>query len=91
MAVAYVFEYPGVTQEKYEEVSRNLEIPSEGPPGSLGHFAGPMEGGWWIFEAWDSHESAQRFYESIRPTPESSGVTMPQPKRLDLYSLPNGS
>lgn len=86
MAVVYMFEYPGVTQEQYEEMARRLEIPSEGPPGGMGHYAGPMDGGWWIFEVWDSEESAQRFYDSIRPVVEASGASLPQPRRLPVYS-----
>ncbi len=61
MAVAFIHEVPGLTQEQYEMVVR--EAKQAGPaPGGLLHLAGPMDGGWRIIDVWESREAAEALY-----------------------------
>jgi hypothetical protein len=61
MAVAFIHQVPGLSQEQYEAIVK--EANSHGsPPGSIMHLAGPMEGGWRIVDVWDAPESAAAFY-----------------------------
>ncbi len=56
MPVATMLEFPGVTQEQYEQM--NAELSRQGPPtGILSHICGPMVGGWRIADVWESREA----------------------------------
>ncbi|MFF3442019.1 hypothetical protein [Streptosporangium sp. NPDC002721] len=52
-------EMPGVTEEEYLAVERNLG--PDRPPGLLAHVAGPVEGGWRIINVWQDAEAFRRF------------------------------
>ncbi|MGC5014204.1 hypothetical protein ACLQ2R_25865 [Streptosporangium sp. DT93] len=52
-------EMPGVTEEEYRSVERNLG--PDRPPGLLAHVAGPVEGGWRIINVWQDEEAFRRF------------------------------
>ena len=57
-------EFPGVTQEQYEAVMRDLTQAQGKPaPGNYFHAAGPMEGGWWALDVWESPERLQQYLE----------------------------
>lgn len=75
MAFVQMHEIPGMTQEQYEQGLRALNL-SDPPPGSHLHAGGPMEGGWRIFEVWESEEAANAFYgsESFQQMIRSTGI-----------------
>ena len=63
MAVAYLFEESGLTQQQYDQVMQ--EASAAGPPaGALLHMSGPTEGGWRIIDVWESQAAADAFYGS---------------------------
>jgi hypothetical protein len=62
MPVAFLFDNPGATQEQYEAVRARLDIAEDRPPeGGIVHVAGPSpNGGWRVFEVWESREAQQK-------------------------------
>ena len=83
MPVATVLEFPGVTQEQYEQM--NAELSRQGPPtGILIHICGPMVGGWRIADVWESREAFERF-TAERLIPAMAAVGGPRPARQEVY------
>jgi len=63
MAIAMVFDAKGVTEAQYEQVRAEVGMSTTRPKGMLYHAAGPSEGGWNVFEVWESQEDARSFFE----------------------------
>jgi len=64
MAIAMIFDSPGVTQDRSDQVmemlrQRGVSMPVEG---QLIHLAGPYNGGWRTVDVWESQEAADRFF-----------------------------
>src|SRR5215831_5655555 len=60
MAVAFLQEVPGATQEQYDQVVETLR--GQTAEGRIFHVAGPIEGGWRIVDVWESQESVNKFF-----------------------------
>ena len=73
MAVGMLQMLRGVTKEQYEQVNAKIfghtpPTPDEAPEGLIVHSAGPAEGGWYIYDIWESREAFQRFTdERVQP------------------------
>jgi hypothetical protein len=53
---------PGGTQELYDSVNDAMGIgPDESIDGLILHSAGPMEGGWYAYDVWETREDFERF------------------------------
>ena len=50
MAVAMLLEWPGQTQEQYEQLMKQVALDADPPEGGLFHVAGPMPGGWRVVD-----------------------------------------
>jgi hypothetical protein len=95
MAIGVVFEFPGVTQAKYEEVvdqfmgrGRQFNKLADWPvKGVLMHIAGPMQGGWRVVDVWESEESFRRFGEVLMPMAAKIGFPMTEPKIFPLFKF----
>ncbi len=84
MPVATVLEFPGVTQEQYEQM--NAELSRQGPPtGILIHICGPMVDGWRIADVWESRAAFERF-TAERLIPAMAAVGGPRPARQEVYA-----
>ena len=64
MAFAMLVEIPGVDRETYERVVKKVNEQGGTPRGSIFHAGGPIEGGYRLFELWESREHADAFYAS---------------------------
>ena len=85
MAIAMLFEVPGLAQEQYNAVVREVGLPA---PGQIFHLAGPMEGGWRVLEVWESQEAADAFYrEKLEQALRSAGITDVQPKVFEVHNI----
>ena len=90
MAVAYYAEVPNATREQAEQagaiVSSQLGGPAVAPEGGLFHAEGPTDdGGWWIFDIWESAEHFERFNnEILTPAVAQVGSTAIDFRRLDV-------
>jgi len=62
MAVIGILELPGVTRERYEELTRGV-APGGPSDGVLYHACGPAERGWKIIDVWKSERHFQRFVD----------------------------
>src|SRR6266566_4717285 len=61
MAVAFLQELPGATQEQYDQVVETLR--GQTAEGRIFHVAGPIEGGWRIVDVWESQEAVNKFFQ----------------------------
>ena len=83
MAFIFTMEFPGVGQEKYDAVMKELGLDKKGakwPKGILSHVAGPTSGGWCVVDVWESEAAFGKFQEKqLKPVfPKVGG--MPEPK-----------
>ena len=68
MAVGVLIPMPGVERKQYEDVTAEIfgHYPmkvSEIPEGMLLHTAGPNDGGWYVFDVWETIERFRSFGE----------------------------
>jgi hypothetical protein len=66
MAVGVLMMAPGMTQQNYDQINEAMFGPGEfdpgdAPEGLLVHSAGPAEGGWYVYDIWESREAFERF------------------------------
>jgi len=58
MAIAYLYEFSGMTQEHYDAFIEQ-RYGGEPMPGVIAHAAGPTDdGGWWAFDVYESQDAA---------------------------------
>lgn len=73
MAVGMLQMLQGVTKEQYDQVNEAMfgqaTPPTDQlPDGLILHSAGPSEGGWYIYDVWESKDAFQRFTdEQLQP------------------------
>jgi hypothetical protein len=64
MAIAMLQENPGLTAEIYDAVNANLDVHNSPPEGLILHTAAPSaDGGFRIFDVWESRDAFERFNE----------------------------
>jgi hypothetical protein len=68
MAVGILLMTQGGTKEVYDQVNEKLfgqsSVPTDKlPEGLILHSAGPAEGGWYIYDVWESKDAFQRFFD----------------------------
>lgn len=85
-AVAILYEFPGMTRDQYDRIMREA-FNDKLSPGVISHVAGPMEGGWWAADVFESQEAADRLGKDLMPGLQALGVT--QPPRLTLRQVHN--
>ena len=87
MAIAVVFDLPGVTEAQYATVRGMLG--SELQEGNLVHVAGPTEGGWRVVEVWESPEAMGAFFQSAAAGAafQAAGVSPVQPQVFPVHTL----
>jgi hypothetical protein len=80
---------PGQTKEGYEETIRALGSSLKSAPGFIMHFAHPIEGGWRVFEVWESSkEASEWFAKYVRPNLPPH--IKPQRRVQELHTLIRG-
>ena len=85
MAIAMLFEVPGLTPEQYDAAVREVGLPA---PGQIFHVAGPMEGGWRVLEVWESQEAADTFFrERLEQALQNASITAVQPKVFQVHNI----
>ncbi len=90
MAVAFLFDNPNGSQEQYDAVRARLGVSEDNPPeGGIIHVAGPSpNGGWRVFEVWESREAQQRFTEEkLQPLFDEVGVNRGEPETWEVHSM----
>ena len=66
MPVGMLQTLQGVTKEQYDQVNEKMFGQSpppadKAPDGLIVHSAGPTQGGWYIYDIWESKDAFQRF------------------------------
>jgi len=74
MAVAFLQELPGTTQEQYDQVREAFR--GKTAEGRIFHVAGPMEGGWRIVDVWESQEAVNKFFQELGPAAQAAGMAL---------------
>ena len=92
MANAILLEFDGVTREHYDAVNAKLNIdPETGegdwPDGLLYHAGAAKDGGWVVFEIWESQDAQAAFMNGrLGQALQEGGVTSP-PTRAEWLDV----
>jgi hypothetical protein len=92
MAEAIILEFDGVDRERYDAVNERLGIDMDSgegdwPEGLRFHAGAAKEGGWVVFEVWESREAQGRFMdERLGRALQEGGVTAP-PTRVEWFDV----
>ncbi|MFD3942965.1 hypothetical protein [Streptomyces sp. NPDC058579] len=89
MPVIVTVEFPGATQQMYEQVNAQIDAAPWWPAeGFIAHAAGPDgSGGWRVVDFWDSRESFVAFTEKAMPIFQSAGMPTAIPKVQDAVNV----
>ena len=99
MPVGMLQTLQGVTKEQYDQVNEKMFGQSpppadKAPDGLIVHSAGPTQGGWYIYDIWESPEHFQRFAtEKLGPAMAATGAgggAQPQPQFFPIETLVKG-
>jgi len=83
MAVAFLQELPGMTQEQYDQIAETLQRRFKTAEGRIFHVAGPMEGGWRVVDVWESQEAVDTFFqEQLGPALQEVGLAAATPPQF---------
>src|SRR5439155_11202953 len=93
MAVGMLQTAEMFTKEMYDQVTEKMfghsspMRPEESPEGLIVHSAGQGEGGWYVYDIWESEEAFQRFMdEKLGPAVrEVMGDQQPQPEAAPQF------
>jgi hypothetical protein len=94
MAIAIVFDFPGVTQAIYDEASarlsggKGLQALADWPaPGILLHVAGPIANGFRVIDVWESEAAFQAFGAKLAPIAKEVGFPDAVPQIMPVHKL----
>lgn len=91
MAIAAIFEIPGMTTEQYDRTVKDLEAAGLGAPdGRIDHISCRVDGGWFVLDHWASSEKMQKFAEKLIPVLEAAGVAPAEPRILPVHNVIRG-
>jgi hypothetical protein len=83
-----MFEAKGVTRQQYDQVAKTVMPNDVLPRGMRYHVAGPVEGGWNVFEIWDSEADARRFFdEKLNAELKRAGIQNVQQRPFPIHAL----
>jgi hypothetical protein len=86
MAIAFLQELPGMTQEHYDQVVETLR--GKRAQGRIFHVAGPMEGGWRVVDVWESQEAVNKFFqELLGPAFQEAGMAATPPRFWPVHNM----
>ena len=88
MAIGFIFNNPGQTQEQYDAAVDQLNLAESLPEGWIFHAAGPTEGGWRVVEVWESQEAADAYFqERLGQVLQNVGVSLDKPDSFRVYNV----
>ena len=87
MAIALLFEGPGITQSQYDQARQEVSPDNRLPAGALYHVAGPTANGWRVVEVWESQEAIDRFFaEKLGAALARAGIDI-QPQLFQVHNI----
>jgi hypothetical protein len=88
MAIAAVFEVPGMNADHFDRILAALkEAGQADPDGRLFHVAAPTDDGWLVVDVWESEEKLGAFAGVLMPIIAGVGVTPPQPRIAPVHYM----
>jgi len=92
MADALILEFEGFGKETYDRVNDLLGIDMESgqgdwPDGLLSHVGAAKEGGWVVFEVWESKEAQERFMADRLGRALEEGGAQGPPARVEWLDV----
>jgi quinol monooxygenase YgiN len=88
MAIGFIFDNPGQTQEQYDAAVEQLKLAESLPEGLMFHAAGPTQDGWRVVEVWESQEAADAYFQgSLGQVLQNIGVSLGQPDTFTVYNV----
>ena len=78
MAVAVMYEFRSMNQEIYDRFIRE-RYQGQSMPGVISHAAGPLEGGWWAFDVYESEEARRKIEPPAIEQLRAMGLKSRQP------------
>jgi len=84
MAVCTRLRFNGATPGQSESIHTHLNVEVDPPEGLILHTAGPVDGGWAMFDVWESHAAFERFTET-RALPARS---IPEAVEMEEFATP---
>jgi hypothetical protein len=92
MAEGLILEFEGVGRKEYDAVNAQLGIDQatgkgDWPAGLLYHAGGAKDGGWVVFEVWESRAAQEQFMSGrLGKALQDGGITGP-PSRVEWLDL----
>jgi hypothetical protein len=91
MALTVLYEIPGLTQDQYDEIIKELQAGGITAQGRIFHVAGPMEGGWQVVDVFESQAAFEQFIGgSLGPVMQKLGIAPPQIKLSPVHNMLRG-
>jgi hypothetical protein len=78
---------PGVTQEQFDAINKQVDLASDPPPGLIFHASGPIEGGWGVIAFWESREAFDAFVPRIQRSVEAAGIELQGPPDITEFPV----
>jgi hypothetical protein len=88
MAIGFIFNNPGQTQEQYDAAVEQLNLAQSLPEGGIFHAAGPTADGWRVVEVWESQEAADAYFEGrLGQVLQNLGVSLGRPDTFPVHNV----
>jgi hypothetical protein len=92
MAVTLIVEFPGATQDQYDDTIEALGMTpgsnQELPYGMISHVAGPTSSGWIVVDVWESRADFDRFLkERLSQALIQAGLPTPTVREVPVHNM----
>ena len=88
--IAAEFHFPGMTADQYDKVIRDFEAAESEDPNLVKdrviHLAMPEDGGWLVFDVWESMEAFSGVGAILGPLFAKHGLQMTEPKIYPVHN-----
>ena len=76
MSTVMLMEWPGLTQDQYNQVMRTLDLDKKPPNGGIFHVAGFTTGTLHVLDIWESQQAFEKFQkERLDDAIKKAGIT----------------
>ena len=87
MTVGLRVKLPGVTEEQFAKVDREIDLRGNPPKGIVFRASGPIDGGWGVMSFWESRQDFDAFQPRIQEAIAASGVPMQGPPDIKEFPV----
>ena len=92
MAIAVLYEIPGMSQAQYDKIIELLQRGGIRAQGRTYHVAGPTEGGFRVLDVFDSQGAFDAFVqEKLGPIMQEAQVPPPQIQAWPIHNMLTGT